>query len=75
MIKYTPANQLTLEGFSTPFENSLSPDNRWVKLAKVIPWDDLAEIYISKLNNHSGRNSIDVRMVTQPHLSLNTNWV
>jgi len=63
MIKYTPANQLTLDGFSTPFENSLSPDNRWVKLAKVIPWDDLAKIYISKLNNHSGRNSIDVRMV------------
>jgi len=63
MIKYTPANQLALEGFSTPFENSLSPDNRWVKLAKIIPWDDLANIYIKQLDSHSGRMSIDVRMV------------
>jgi hypothetical protein len=63
MIKYTPANQLTLEGFSTPFDNSLSPDNRWVKLAKVIPWDALAKVYISELNSYSGRESIDARMV------------
>ena len=63
MIKYTPANQLTLEGFSTPFDNSLSPDNRWVKLAKVVPWDDLAKVYITNLNQYSGRESIDARMV------------
>ena len=63
MIKYTPSNQLTLAGFSTPFENSLSPDNRWVKLSKVIPWDDLAKVYINQLNSHSGRESIDARMV------------
>jgi len=63
MIKYTPANQLTLTGFSTPFDNSLSPDNRWVKLSKVVPWDDLAKIYITNLNQYSGRKSIDARMV------------
>ncbi len=33
MIKYTPANQLTLEGFEHPFDQELSPENRWVKLA------------------------------------------
>jgi len=59
MIKYTPSNQLTLAGFSTPFENSLSPDN----ISKVIPWDDLAKVYINQLNSHSGRESIDARMV------------
>jgi len=63
MIKYTPSNQLTLAGFSTPFENSLSPDNRWVKLSKVIPWDNLTKVYINQLNSHSGRESIDARMV------------
>lgn len=63
MIKYTPSNQLTLSGFYTPFENILSPDNRWVKLSKVIPWDDLAKVYINQLNSHSGRESIDARMV------------
>jgi len=63
MIKYTPANQLTLEGFTTPFENSLSPDNRWVILSNIIPWDDLAGIYMKQLSSNSGRESIDVRMV------------
>lgn len=63
MINYTPANQLSLEGFTTPFENELSPKNRWVKLAELVPWDDLANIYIKQLRSDSGRKSIDVRMV------------
>ena len=63
MIKYTPANQLSLESFTTPFENTLSPDNRWVKLSKVIPWDNLASVYMKQLSNNSGRESINVRMV------------
>lgn len=63
MIKYTPANQLTLEGFSHPFEQKLSLKNRWVKLAKVIPWDALAWVYSKSLNANFGRESIDVRMV------------
>ncbi len=63
MIKYTPASQLTLNGFSHPFDQSLSPDNRWVKLAKIIPWDALASVYSKSLNSSYGRESIDVRMV------------
>ena len=63
MIKYTPANQLTLEGFSHPFERDLSPDNRWVKLAEIIPWDALASIYAKSLSTTSGRESIDIRMI------------
>lgn len=63
MIKYTPSNQLTLEGFSHPFEQELSPVNRWVKLAQLIPWDALAVVYSKELNSTSGRESIDVRMV------------
>ncbi len=63
MIKYTPSNQLTLNGFSTPFENELSPDNRWVKLAALVPWDELAAVYCEKLSGTSGRMGIDARMV------------
>ena len=64
MIKYTPSNQLTLEGFSHPFEEELSPENRWVKLAKlIIPWDSLAAVHAKSLSATSGRESIDVRMV------------
>ena len=63
MIKYTPSNQLTLEGFSHPFERDLSPENRWVKLAELIPWDSLASVYAKSLSSTCGRESIDVRMV------------
>lgn len=63
MIKYTPTNQLTLEGFEHPFEQELSKDNRWVKLAALIPWDDLASVYCKQLSSTSGRESIDARMV------------
>jgi len=63
MIKYTPANQLTLEGFLHPFDQELSPVNRWVELAAVVPWDLLASVYSDKLDTRRGRLSIDVRMV------------
>ncbi len=63
MIKYTPSNQLTLSGFSHPFDQELSPKNRWVKLAEIIPWDALSSVYLKQLSSTSGRESIDVRMV------------
>jgi transposase, IS5 family len=63
MIKYTPASQLTLEGFTHPFDNELDPQNRWVKLAELIPWDELAGIYAKKLRSDSGRETVDIRMV------------
>jgi len=63
MINYTPQNQLSLEGFTHPFDRDLLPDNRWVKLAKVIPWDELAAVYSKKLQSDSGRKSVDIRLV------------
>ncbi|MEX0994971.1 MAG: IS5 family transposase [Balneolaceae bacterium] len=62
MICYTPANQLTLEGFDHPFDSALDPENRWVKLAAVIPWDELAAVYSDHLSS-TGRKSVDIRMV------------
>ena len=43
---YISPNQLTIVGFETPFEQHLRADNRWVILAKLIPWDDLSPIYL-----------------------------
>ena len=63
MVNYTPQNQLSLEGFTHPFDRDLLPDNRWVKLAAVIPWDELANIYSQKLQSKSGRKSVDIRLV------------
>jgi len=62
MIRYTSDNQLTIEEFETPFQRKLSSDNRWVKLAQVVPWDKFASAYIKKMNSDFGR----------PGISLNT---
>ncbi len=37
---YCKANQssITPENFELPFSGKLSPDNRWVIMAKLIPW-------------------------------------
>jgi len=63
MIKYTPSSQLTLEAFKHPFTKELKKDNRWVKLAELVPWDDLAGIYAKNMNADAGRLSVDIRMV------------
>ncbi len=63
MINYTPQNQLSLEGFTHPFERDLDPGNKWVKLAKVIPWDELAAVYSKKLQTNTVRMSVNIRTV------------
>ena len=63
MVNYTPSNQLKLSLFKHPFEQDLDKENRWVKLAELIPWDELASIYASKLRSNEGRKSVDIRHV------------
>ncbi|MFC2110859.1 transposase, partial [Bacteroidota bacterium] len=63
MINYTPQNQLSLSLFKHPFREELNPENRWVKLASLIPWDELAAIYSKTLQSDRGRYSVDIRTV------------
>ena len=63
MIEYDAKNQLKIEGFETPFYNTLNKSNRWVKLAQLIPWDEIVAIYIKKMNPKMGRKSLNPRLV------------
>lgn len=63
MIQYIPENQLSIAAFKTPFQTSLSPDNRWVKLSKIVNWDKFAQQYISMMNQEFGRPGISPRIV------------
>ena len=55
--------QLTIDGFETPFSKQLSATNRWVILAKQIPWDELASIYQKNFKTKStGRPGISPRV-------------
>ena len=60
---YVSPNQLELEGFESPFTKHLDSANRWVKLAKQIPWDKIANVYQRQLNNSiTGAGGINPRV-------------
>ena len=63
MIDYISENQISIKEFETPFEVSLLADNRWVKLSKIVPWDNFASIYMSVMHSEIGRPGISPRMV------------
>ena len=63
MIRYTPSSEISLSLFKTPFETALNPDNRWVLMESIVPWDDLAKVFYKSLSSNMGRGTIDLRVV------------
>lgn len=63
MIRYTSERQLPLAGFLLPFGGTLNPSNRWIKLSRTIPWDDLVKGYHNKMNADQGRPAKNGRLV------------
>lgn len=61
--KYVSANQLTFDGFETPFEQHLTSTNRWVQLSKLIPWDSIVCVYDKQFRSAEGRPPISGRVV------------
>ena len=60
---YISTNQLTLVGFESPFTQFLDANNRWVVLAKKIPWDVLVSTYEHSMQNSSmGADGINPRV-------------
>jgi hypothetical protein len=60
---YVSPNQLILPGFETPFEQKLTRENRWVKLAHSIPWDRLVKYYDDLFPSKEGRPAISGRVI------------
>lgn len=63
MLNYTPQNQMTIFDFKTEFEGKLNPENRWVKMAKLLDWDKFAAIYGRGFSATMGAKSIDARII------------
>jgi hypothetical protein len=63
MIKYSSAKQASIDEFLIPQGKQLNPTNRWVKLAKIIPWDELSQVYSQKMSKKMGRRGINPRIV------------
>ncbi len=55
--------QLEFEDFHLPFGGRLRSDNRWVRLAKLIPWREVEKIYASSLSGTGqGAPAMSVRV-------------
>ena len=57
-----PSPQLTLDDFILPFSGKLSAENRWVQLAKIIPWDEIEKDYAFMFPSDRGNVAKPVRM-------------
>jgi len=55
---------MTIGGFESPFERELNPNNRWVVLAHLLPWDDIVSQYIKVVGIKStGRPGLSPRVI------------
>ena len=48
MYRREHPDQLSFKDFFLPFGAQLSGDNRWIKLAELIPWDELEDDYAAQ---------------------------
>jgi len=62
MIKYTSCKQIPIEEFILPFSGTLSNENRWVIMANLLPWDEMASVYISTMSKDMGREAVNPRV-------------
>ena len=63
MQKYISTNQLTFEGFETPFDQKLTKANRWVQLSHLMPWDRIVGLYDKQFSSKEGRPPVNGRLV------------
>lgn len=62
-VRYESPSQLTLSSFENPFSQNLNPDNRWVILANLIPWDEICNVYHKQVGiSHTGRPGLNPRI-------------
>lgn len=64
MYRKRHREQITVEDFVPPFGGKLDAENRWVVMAKIMPWDMIEDIYYHrfKADNQDGRPPIPSRI-------------
>lgn len=62
MYRKREREQLTLEDFVLPFGGKLDAKNRWVKLAKMMPWDMIEDVYAEGMSQDNGAPALSSRI-------------
>ena len=62
MYKKDRNHQFGLTDFNQPFGFKLNPDNRWVKKAEIIPWNEIEDRYAELFPSNTGMPAKPLRM-------------
>ena len=62
MIRADRRGQLEFPNFYLPFSGHLDPDNRWVAMARLVPWKLAEEIYQKSLCDDFGAPALSARV-------------
>ena len=63
MIRYEDPNQQLLPGFEKFHGFPLDMHNHWIKLSRLIPWDEFAKVYNKNMSFGMGRPAKPARLV------------
>lgn len=62
MYKKDRHHQFGLSDFNQPIGLKMHPDNRWVKKAELIPWDEIEDRYADLFPSHTGMPAKPLRV-------------
>ena len=62
MYYHEYTNQMRIEEFVLPFGGKPSPENRWVKLSEITPWEKIEEHYAKAMCDDNGRGAFTARI-------------
>lgn len=62
MYRY-PSKQIKITDFGMPLGMKLDPENRWVKKAEIIPWEEIEHRYAALFRNRNGNVAKPLRLV------------
>ncbi len=62
MYRKAHQSSITPENFELPFSGKLSPDNRWLIMAELIPWAEFELEYAEKFSEKMGAPAKPFRM-------------
>ena len=63
MINYTSQYQAQFEDFSNLCQLELDPNNRWIQLGALLPWDRMVEVYAKRFSLNMGAGAVNPRWV------------
>jgi hypothetical protein len=62
--RYESPLQRILPGFEHPFDRELDQSNRWIVLSRLIPWDEICNVYLKQTGlRDAGREPLNPRII------------